>query len=105
MPHKEGHLLVDGEKRKKADIEYPLEHGEVLNYTLDGVSIHPVTTRIRYRSQLNLIQLRERKEIAQGFHHEVNGDFKTVTGSLYRKKTFQNMQPGCSKTARNVAKT
>jgi hypothetical protein len=26
-----------------------------------------------------LIQLPERKETAQGFHHEVNGDFKTVT--------------------------
>ena len=22
---------------KKADIEYPFEHGEVINYTLDGV--------------------------------------------------------------------
>ena len=36
MPSK-GHLLV-------ADIEYPFEHGEVINYTLDGVSVHPVTT-------------------------------------------------------------
>jgi hypothetical protein len=27
---------------QKADIEYPFEHGEVINYTLDGVSIHPV---------------------------------------------------------------
>jgi hypothetical protein len=26
----------------KLDIEYPFEHGEVINYTLDGVSIHPV---------------------------------------------------------------
>ena len=26
-----------------------------------------------------LTQLPERKETAQGFHHEVNGDFKTVT--------------------------
>ena len=43
MPCKEGHLLVD----KKADIEYPFEHGEVINYTLDGVSIHPVTTKIQ----------------------------------------------------------
>ena len=25
----------------RADIEYAFEHGEVMNYTLDGVSIHP----------------------------------------------------------------
>ena len=45
MPHKEGQLLV-GEYFFiffKSDIEYPFEHGEVINYTLDGVSIHPVT--------------------------------------------------------------
>ena len=34
-------------KHKKADIEYPFEHGEVINYTLDGVSIHPVTSKIQ----------------------------------------------------------
>ena len=31
----------------KADIDYPLEHGEVINYTLDGVLTHPVTTKIQ----------------------------------------------------------
>ena len=31
----------------KADIECPFEHGEVINYTLDGASIHPVTTKIQ----------------------------------------------------------
>jgi hypothetical protein len=31
----------------KADIEYAFEHGEVINYTLDGVSIYPVTTKIQ----------------------------------------------------------
>jgi hypothetical protein len=31
---------------KQTDIEYPFEHGEVINYTLDGVSIHPLQ---RYR--------------------------------------------------------
>ena len=36
MPRKQGHLLVD-EKNI-----YPFERGEVMNYTLDGVSIHPV---------------------------------------------------------------
>ena len=30
----------------KADIEYPFGHSEDINYTLDGVSIHPVTTNI-----------------------------------------------------------
>ena len=51
-------------------------HGEVNNYTLDGVSIHPVTTKIQVSF---LTQLSERKEATQGFHHEANGDFKTVT--------------------------
>ena len=30
MPHKEKHLLIDG-KIKKAEIEYPFQHGEVIN--------------------------------------------------------------------------
>jgi hypothetical protein len=30
MPRKEGHLLADGLK-EEADIEYPFEHGEVIN--------------------------------------------------------------------------
>jgi hypothetical protein len=29
-----------GKKNKKAKMEYPFEHCEVINYTLDGVSIH-----------------------------------------------------------------
>jgi hypothetical protein len=32
---------------KKAYIENPFEHGDVINYILDGVSIHPVTTKTR----------------------------------------------------------
>jgi hypothetical protein len=48
----------------------------VIIYTLDGVSIHPVTTRILASF---LTQLPERKETAQGFRHKVNGVFKTVT--------------------------
>ena len=62
--------------KKNADIEYPYEHGEVINYTLDGVSIHPVSTKIQASF---LTQLPLRKETAQGFHHETNGDFKTDT--------------------------
>ena len=49
----------------KADIEYPFEHGEVINCTLDGVSIHPVTTKIQASF---LTQVPERKGTAQGFH-------------------------------------
>ena len=71
MPGKEGHLLVD---KKKAAIEYLFEHGEVINYTLDGVSIHLVTTKIQPSF---LTQFLERKETTQGLHHEANGDFKT----------------------------
>jgi hypothetical protein len=46
------------------DFEYPFKHGEVINYTLDCASIHPVTTK-KQASFLN--------------HYETNGDFKTVT--------------------------
>jgi hypothetical protein len=43
---------------------------------LNGVSIHLVTAKIQASF---LTQLPERKETSQGFHHEANGDFKTVT--------------------------
>ena len=64
-----------GKNKNKANIEYPFEHSEDINYTLNRVSIHPVTTKIQ---AFFLTQLPERKETAQGFHHEAN-DFKTVT--------------------------
>ena len=48
------------------NIEYPLEHCKV-NYTLNGVSIHSVTTKIQASF---LTQLLERKEKAQEFHHD-----------------------------------
>ena len=63
-------------KIKKADIKYPFESAKVINYTADGISIHPVTTKIHVSF---LTQLPKRKETAQIFHHESNGDFKTVT--------------------------
>ena len=47
-----------------------------MNYTLDVVSIHPVTIKIQMSF---LTQLPGRKKTTQGFHHEANGDFKTVT--------------------------
>ena len=71
MARNEEHRLA-----KKADIEYPFEHGEIINYTFDDVSIHPVTTKIQVSF---LTQLPERKETSQGFHHEASGDYKTVT--------------------------
>ena len=43
----------------------PFVHVEVTNYTLDGVSIHPVTTKIKASL---LTQLPERKKTAQEFH-------------------------------------
>jgi hypothetical protein len=46
---------------------------------LDGVSIHPVTPTIQVSF---LTQLPERKETAQEFHHEANGDFKKQLQSL-----------------------
>jgi hypothetical protein len=43
---------------------------------LDGVSIHPVTKKIQASF---LTQLSEGNKTAQGFPHEPNGEFKTVT--------------------------
>ena len=62
-------------RNKNADTEYPFEYGEVINYTLDDVSIHLFTTKIRAFFPTQLLKW---KEIAQGFHQEANGDFKTV---------------------------
>ena len=79
---------------KKAYLEYPFEHGYIMNYTLDSVSIHPFTTKIQASF---LTQLLERKETAQGFHHEANGDFKTVaefTG--YDRRKLRIDQQCCS---------
>ena len=59
MPRKEVHLLVDGYKFKKANIEYPFEHDKVISYTMDGVSIDPVTTKIQASF---LTSLPEKKE-------------------------------------------
>ena len=74
MPRKEGNLLIDGYKKRK--IHRIFEHGEVINYHLEVVSIHPVTTKIQVSF---LTQLPESKETIQGFHHEAKVDSKTVT--------------------------
>jgi hypothetical protein len=85
QPHRTGRFSNASQRRapvgrwvktKTADIENPFEHGEVVNYTLDGISIHAVTIKIQ---AWFLTQLLERKEPAQGYQHQANGDFKTVT--------------------------
>ena len=79
MPRK-GHVFYPSIGRQvniflKADVKYPFEHDEVINYTFDGLAIHPVITKIQASF---LTQLPEKKEAAQGFHHVANGDFETV---------------------------
>ena len=76
--------------KNKKDTKYPFEHSVVINYTLDGVSTQPVTTKIQASF---LTQLPERKETVQGS----NCDFKTVTeftGCDRRKLRME--QPHCS---------
>ena len=74
--------------------KYPFEHGEGINYTLDSVLIRPVTTKIQASF---LTQLSERKETAQGFHHEANGDFKIVTEvNGYDRRKLRLDQQHCS---------
>jgi hypothetical protein len=46
---------------------------------LDGVSIHLVTIKIQEYFLTFSREFPERMGTAQGFHHEANGDFKTVT--------------------------
>ena len=65
-----------GKHFKKQKLNIPLSMVKLLitpwmvyQYTIP--SLYKVT---------GIIQLPERKETAQGFHHESNGDFKTVTG-------------------------
>ena len=53
--------------------------------------MQPVTTKIQVSI---LTQLPERMETTQGFHHEVNGDFKTVTefNGCDRRKLKMDLQ-------------
>ena len=81
-------------KIKKTDAEYSFQRGEFINYTLDDVSINPVTTKIQVSF---LTQLPERKETTQGFHNEANGDFKTVTEfNGYDWRNLRTDQQQCS---------
>jgi hypothetical protein len=65
--------------KNKNTLNNPFEQSECINYTLDGVSIHPVTTK---RQMSFLTKLPERKETAQRFTMRANGDFKTVTEAV-----------------------
>jgi hypothetical protein len=56
---------------------------------LNGVSIHPITTKIQVSF---LTQLTEKKEAAKGFHHEANGDFKTECNGCDRRKLRMDQQ-------------
>jgi hypothetical protein len=80
-----------GKKYKKADNEYPFEQGDGIYYTVDDVSIHPVTTKIQTSF---LTQLAERKETAQRFHHEANGYFITIIefNGCDRRKLWMDQQ-------------
>jgi hypothetical protein len=49
--------------------------------TKNGVCPNQYTQSLQKITESFLTQLPERKEIAQGFHHEANGEFKTVTES------------------------
>jgi hypothetical protein len=46
------------ENKNNSDIDYPFEDGEVINYTLDCVSILPVTTKVQ-ASFLTQLPLRD----------------------------------------------
>ena len=74
MPRKRWHLL--GKKNKNLTLNIPLSTVKLLITLWMVYQLHPVTTKIHVSF---LTQLPERKETAQGFHHEANGDFKTVT--------------------------
>jgi hypothetical protein len=60
---------------------------------LDGVSIHPVTTKIHASF---LSQLLERKETAQGFHHDSNGDFDVAEFNGCDRRKLRMDQQHCS---------
>ena len=58
QPQRPGRFSIASQRRARigrwVKNYYPFEHGEVINYALDGESIHPVTTKIQapYLTQL-----------------------------------------------------
>ena len=61
---------------KISDIEYQFKHGQVNNYAVDDALNHPDTSEIQSSFWT---ELQDRKETAQGCHHEAIGDIKTAT--------------------------
>jgi hypothetical protein len=77
-------------KRSKIDTTPKCQQYDCTN-PKSGVSIHQVTIEVQ---AYFLTQFPEREETAQGFHHEENGDFKTVTefNGCDRRKLMMNQQ-------------
>ena len=60
----------------KSDIEYLFKPDQVNNYAVDDVLTHPDTSKMQASFWT---ELQDRKETAQGCHHEAIGHFKTAT--------------------------
>ena len=78
---------------KNTDIEHPFEHGEVINYTLDSVSIHTVNKKIQV---FFLTQLPERKETAQGFTMRPMVTLKQLEFNGCNRRKLKMDQQHCS---------
>ena len=75
----------------KRDTEYPFDHGKVINYTLDDVSIPPS----HYKDTGVLPNSVAGEEgPAQECHNEPNGDFQSVTdiNTCNRRKLRMDQQ-------------
>ena len=69
--------------KRKAGIEYPFEHGDIINYILDCVSIHPVTTKTKIKSNFICHTCR----IQQGVDLTVKQiTFKTLTNNTVQER-------------------
>ena len=76
MPHKEGHLLVDVVFLfLKHTFNIPLSMVKLL---ITPWMVYQYTQSLQKIQASFLTQLPERKETAQGFHNEANGNYKTV---------------------------
>ena len=74
LPQRQGRFSNASQRRAPIGRLVKINKKQTLNLFI-GVPILPVSKKIQVSF---LTQLPERKENAQGFHHEANGDFKTV---------------------------